>query len=74
MVKKFFGIIFLAALTALSLSVQAQTYPTKLLGYEQQIDDIISGMTLEENLLDTLTRLLTLDVLMLVPPTFSMLV
>ena len=31
-------------------AMQAQTYPTKLLGHEQQIDDIIRGMTLEEKI------------------------
>jgi beta-glucosidase len=33
---------------ALTVSVQAQKYPTKLMGNEQQIDDIIRSMTLEE--------------------------
>ena len=36
------------ALGALTVTVQAQRYPTKLLDYEQRIDEIISGMTLEE--------------------------
>ncbi len=44
----------LVATCTLALSgispVGAQTYPTKLMGHEQRIDEIISGMTLEEKI------------------------
>ena len=48
MVKKHPRSLVVAALTVLSLTLQAQTYPTKLLDYEQQIDEIVGSMTLEE--------------------------
>ncbi|MBO7047066.1 MAG: glycoside hydrolase family 3 C-terminal domain-containing protein [Prevotella sp.] len=38
------------ALTISSVTVQAQIYQSKLLEHEQQIDDIIKGMTLEEKI------------------------
>ena len=41
-------LFFILALTVSSATVQAQKYPTKLLGNEDQIDKIISGLTLEE--------------------------
>ena len=41
-------LIALGVLSILTVSVQAQKYPTKLMGNEQQIDDIIRSMTLEE--------------------------
>ena len=39
-----------AVLTAATVAVQAQTYPTKLLGHEAEIDNIIKGMTLDEKI------------------------
>ena len=48
MVKKNPRSLVVAALTVLSVTVQAQTYQTKLLDYEQRIDEIVSSMTLEE--------------------------
>ena len=41
-------LVIWCAFIALTVSVQAQKYPTKLMGNEQQIDDIIRSMTLEE--------------------------
>lgn len=38
----------LAVLTMTSVTTQAQMYPTTLLSHEQQIDNLISSMTLEE--------------------------
>lgn len=38
----------LAVLTMTSVTTQAQMYPTTLLSHEQQIDKLISSMTLEE--------------------------
>ena len=40
----------IAVLTAVTMGGQAQTYPTKLLGHEKEIDNIIKGMTLEEKI------------------------
>ena len=48
MAKKYLRLFAAAALTLVSVTAQAQRYPTKLLDYEQRIDEIISGMTLEE--------------------------
>ncbi|MBO4486270.1 MAG: glycoside hydrolase family 3 C-terminal domain-containing protein [Prevotella sp.] len=50
MVKKNSQIIIVAALTVVSLTATAQSYPTKLLQHEAQIDEIISSMTLEEKI------------------------
>ncbi len=40
--------IFAVVVMASAVTVQAQTYSSKLLGYEAQIDEIIKQMTLEE--------------------------
>ena len=48
MVNKHPRSLVVSAFTVLSLTLQAQTYPTKLLDYEQQIDEIVGSMTLEE--------------------------
>ena len=50
MVKAFLQSIIVAALSIVSLTAAAQGYPTKLLQHEAQIDEIISGMTLEEKI------------------------
>ncbi|MBO4718447.1 MAG: glycoside hydrolase family 3 C-terminal domain-containing protein [Prevotella sp.] len=43
-------ILFMAVAVASVIVAQAQTNPSKLLGHEAQIDDIIKGMTLEEKI------------------------
>lgn len=48
MVKKHPRSLVVAAFTVLSVTLQAQTYPTKLLDNEQRIDEIVGSMTLEE--------------------------
>ncbi len=48
MVKKHPRSLVVAAITVLSVTLQAQTYPTKLLDNEQRIDEIVGSMTLEE--------------------------
>ena len=48
MLKKSLRLFVISALTFLSATAQAQSYPTKLLDHEQRIDEIISSMTLEE--------------------------
>lgn len=48
MVKKHPRLLVVAAITVLSVTLQAQTYPTKLLDNEQRIDEIVGSMTLEE--------------------------
>ena len=50
MVKKSFQLFAVAALAVLSVTAQAQTYPSKLLGHETEIDNIIKQMTLEEKI------------------------
>ena len=50
MVKKISIFLAIMALTISSVTVQAQIYQSKLLEHEQQIDDIIKGMTLEEKI------------------------
>ena len=40
----------MAAALLMAATTQAQTYDTQLLRNEQQIDDIIKGMTLEEKI------------------------
>ena len=50
MVKKISIFLAITALTISSVTVQAQIYQSKLLEHEQQIDDIIKGMTLEEKI------------------------
>ena len=50
MVKKSFQLFAVAALAVLSVTAQAQTYSSKLLGYETEIDNIIKQMTLEEKI------------------------
>ena len=45
MTKKNHRLFVVVAFTALSVMAQAQMLPSKLLGHEQQIDDIIKGMT-----------------------------
>lgn len=47
---KNFRIIALAVLTLSATNLQAQKYPSKLLGNEKKIDGIISQMTLEEKI------------------------
>ncbi len=48
MVKKHPRSLVVAAVIVLSVTLQAQTYPTKLLDNEQRIDEIVGSMTLEE--------------------------
>ena len=48
MVKKHPRSLVVAAITVLSVTLQAQTYPTTLLDNEQRIDKIVGSMTLEE--------------------------
>lgn len=48
MVKKHPRSLVVAAFTVLSVTLLAQTYPTKLLDNEQRIDEIVGSMTLEE--------------------------
>ena len=48
MVKNHPRSLVVAAITVLSVTLQAQTYPTKLLDNEQRIDEIVGSMTLEE--------------------------
>ena len=50
MIKSFFKLLVITALTALSITAQAQKYPTKLLDHEMDIENIIKGMTLEEKI------------------------
>ena len=50
MLKKISKFLAITALTISSFTVQAQIYQSKLLEHEQQIDDIIKGMTLEEKI------------------------
>ena len=50
MVKKSFQLFAVAALAVLSVTAQAQTYSSKLLGHETEIDNIIKQMTLEEKI------------------------
>jgi beta-glucosidase len=50
MIKKIIRLFAIAALSAVSAAAQAQTYPSKLLGHEAQIDNIINGMTLDEKI------------------------
>ena len=45
---KVFGLFVGTLLAVSSVTAEAQTYPTKLLSHEMQIDGIISRMTLEE--------------------------
>ncbi len=49
--RKFFGILLTGVIVWGSCgSIEAQPYATQLLQHEQQIDNIISGMTLEEKI------------------------
>ena len=48
MANKLRKMVFLSAAFALATAGLAQSYPSELLRHEQQIDEIISGMTLEE--------------------------
>ena len=49
--RKFFGILLTGMIVWGSCgSIEAQPYATQLLQHEQQIDNIISGMTLEEKI------------------------
>ena len=50
MIKLTFRWFAIAALAVLSITAQAQKYPTKLLEHEVTIDNIIKGMTLEEKI------------------------
>ena len=43
-------ILIVAVAIMCGCTAQAQTGPSKLLGHEAQIDDIIKGMTLEEKI------------------------
>jgi beta-glucosidase len=50
MVKKSFQLFAVAALVVSSVTAQARTYPSKLLGHETEIDNFIKQMTLEEKI------------------------
>ena len=50
MVKIIVPLFAFAALFVSSVNAQAQTYPSKLLGHETEIDNIIKQMTLEEKI------------------------
>jgi len=50
MVKKSLQLFAVLALAVSSVNSQAQTSPSKLLGYETEIDNIIKQMTLEEKI------------------------
>ncbi len=50
MTTKGLRLFAVAALIIISLTASAQSYPTRLLQHESQIDEIISSMTLEEKI------------------------